>query len=278
MITTRAIGAWQSTYFMGNVYGSEGAGLGYFPILFLTKETLGFLILLFLTILFSKWNFLKSNQFKQKIFSFFKNPFNVTCLLFFLIYAFFSLTLKLTIGIRHIFPLTFLLYVLVAKEVSKWLSLDISIFKKQIKFSFLLLPIFIIIIAVWILTWPYYLSYYNIFAGGTLEGYKIATDSNYDWGGQDVKRLGKWVRENKIEKIYAHIFTNVSLEYYLGKAYQPYNIRYNPLPPSDTLLAVSAFEMQNINYDKELPDSKKYFQLEDNLVERIGTTIFIFKI
>lgn len=268
MITVRAVGAWQSTYFMGNVYGSEGAGLSYFPTLFFTKETLGFLILLFLVVLFSIWNFLRGNQLKQKIVDFLKNPFNTTCLLFFLIYAGFSLILKLNIGIRHIFPITFLLYILVAKKISSWLP----------KFSFLLLPLFIIIITAWIMTWPYYLSYYNILAGGTLKGYKIATNSNYDWGGQDVKRLGKWVQDNKTEKIYAHIFSNVPLSYYLGKSYQPFNIRYNPLPPKGSLVAVSAFELQNVNYEQGLPESKKYFQFKNDLIERIGTTIFIFQV
>lgn len=278
MMVSRAIGAWQSTYFMKNVYGSEGAGPAYFPVLFFTKETLGFLILLFLAILFSIWNFLKDNQFKQKIVDFFKNPFNTACFTFFLIYAIFSLTLKLNIGIRHIFPITFLLYILVAKKISSWLPLDISIFKKEIKISFLLLPFLIMIITAWILIWPYYLSYYNILAGGTLEGYKIATDSNYDWGGQDVKSLGKWVKNNNIEKIYTQIFSNVSLNYYLGEAYQPFNIKYNPLPPKGSLIAVSAFELQNVNYDQGLSDSRKYFQFQDDLIERIGTTIFIFQV
>jgi len=277
MIVSRAAGAWQATYFMGNVYGSEGAGIFYFPILFFTKETLGFLILLFLTIFFSIWNLFQGNI-KQKIITFLRDPFNTLTLCFFLIYSFSSLTLRLNIGLRHIFPLTFLLYILVAKDISNWFSSSVSIFKKEFKFSLFLSLILIAILVSWVQTWPYFLSYYNILAGGTSEGYKIATDSNYDWAGQDVKRLGKWIKDNKIEKIYAHIFSNVSLEYYLGNAYQPFNIRYDPLPPKGSLLAVSAFEIQNINYDKELPASKKYFQFEDNLIERVGTTIFIFKV
>lgn len=278
MITSRAAGAWQKTYFMGNVYGSEGAGLAYFPVLFFTKETLGFLIFLFLAIGLSIWGFFKRNNFKQNILNFLKNPFNITIFSFILIYGCFSLALRLNIGLRHIFPIIFLVYLLVAKEINKWLLLNISIYKKQIKFSLLFLLLFAIIIGSWALAFPHYLSFYNIMGGGTKEGYKIATDSNYDWGGQDVKRLGKWVRDNKIEKIYTHIFTNVSLEYYLGKVYQPYDIRYDlPLPPG-SYLAVSAFEMQNINYDKELPESKKYFQFNDDLIKRIGTSIFVFKI
>jgi hypothetical protein len=270
MMMSRAIGALQSTYFMGNVYGSEGTGPAYFPVLFFTKETLGFLILLFLAFFFSVRNFLKNNQFKQKIIDFLKSPLNATCLIFFLIYGLVSLNLKLNIGIRHIFPITFLLYVLVAKKISSWLP--------NVKISFLLFVFFIVFITTWILTWPYFLSYYNILAGGTSNGYKIATDSNYDWAGQDVKSFAKWVKDHKIEKIYTHIFSNTRLDYYLGQSYQPFNIRYDPIPPKGSLIAVSAFELQNVNYDKGLSESKKYFQFKDDLIERIGTTIFIFQV
>ncbi|MEK9180899.1 MAG: hypothetical protein AAB871_01555, partial [Patescibacteria group bacterium] len=47
---------------------------------------------------------------------------------------------------------------------------------------------------------------------------KISIHSNYDWLGQDVKRLAKWVKENEIKKVYTQVFTNVPLGYYLGEA------------------------------------------------------------
>lgn len=269
MIMGRAIGAAQTTFFLGKLYGSEGAGPAYFPVLFLTKETIGFLILLFLAVLLAIKNCFKDNHLKNKLVNFFKDPFNVLCLAFLIIYSFFSITLKLNIGIRHIFPVIFLIYVLVAKKIAE---------QKEVKFSFFILPWFILIFISWLLAWPNYISYYNISVGGISKGYEIATDSNYDWGGQDVKRLAKWVKENKIEKIYGHIFSNAPLDYYLGDAYIPFNIKYDPLPPKGSLIAVSAFELQNVNYDQGLPESKKYLQFEDSLITRIGTTIFIFEI
>ena len=261
MITSRAAGAWQNTYFMGNVYGSEGVGFAYFPFLFFTKETLGFLIFLFLALVFA---------IKDKFRNFLKNPFSLVAVLFILIYGSFSLLVRLNIGIRHIFPITFLVFVLVANTISKNLS--------SVRFARVSLVLFLLIIVTWTLIFPYYLSYYNILGGGTNHGYQIATDSNYDWGGQDVKRLAKWVKENKIEEIYAHIFTNVPLEYYLGESYQPFDVRHETLPPKGSYLAVSTFEMQNVNYDKNLSPSKKYFQFKNNLIARVGKTIFIFKI
>jgi len=278
LVMGRAVGSVQSTYFLGKIYGPEGAGLAYYPTLFLTKETLGFLILLFLAIGLSIKGFLKQKKLKQNFLNFLKSPFNLTFLSFILIYGSLSFALHLQIGIRYLFPVIFLVYVLVAKELSRRRPANILIYKKQIKFSLLFIPFLIMIIYSWASTFPYYLSFYNTIGGGTFGGYKIATDSNYDWLGQDVKRLGKWVKDNEINKIYTHIFTNVPLGYYLGKAYQPYDIIVDPIPPSGSYIAVSAFALQHINYDQNLPESKKYFQFKDDLVERVGSSIFVFKI
>jgi len=269
MMVSRVKGAWQATYFMGNVYGSEGAGILYFPILFLTKETLGFLIALSIVVIFTLVRFFKGRStFKQKLVECFQNPFFAVSFMFISVYLIFSLSMRLNIGIRHIFPVTFLLYILVPNGIKNLNRRLISLFLILLCFHFLS----------FVITYPYFLSYYNILGGGKWNGYKIATDSNYDWGGQDVKRLAKWIKENKIEKIYGHIFSNVDLKYYLGEGYEYFNIRFQNLPPKGSLIVVSAFELQNVNYDKGLPPERKYFQLEKNLIKRIGTTMFVFRV
>ena len=42
--------------------------------------------------------------------------------------------------------------------------------------------------------YPHYLSYFNQFGGGTAQGYRNVTDSNYDWG-QDLKLLKDWAEK-----------------------------------------------------------------------------------
>jgi len=276
MMVSRVQGAWQATYFLGNVYGSEGAGPLYFPVLFLTKETVPFLILFFLTLFSFLFSFFSNpkEELRQSI----KNPFFFIVFFFIVIYLLFSIPMRLNIGIRHIFPLTFLIYFLVSLKISQLKEENFFIFKKNFNYFSLFAICALFIVFSFFSTWPYFLSYYNFLAGGTKNGYQIATDSNYDWGGQDLKRLAKWVKEKRIHKIYLHIFSNVRIEYYLDEGYQPFNIRFEPLPPPGSLLAVSAFEMQNINYDKSLPYFQKYFQLEKHQIARIGTTIFIFQI
>src|SRR3989344_3884070 len=127
---------------------------------------------------------------------------------------------------------------------------------KKIKMAHIASTLLTIILISTIISFPHYLSYYNILAGGTNNGYKIATDSNYDWG-QDIKRLGKWVSDNNIEKIYTHLFSANKLDYYLNDKNKWFNLEYDDLPPSGSYLAVSAQELQNNIYDRNLPEIKK---------------------
>jgi hypothetical protein len=64
---------------------------------------------------------------------------------------------------------------------------------------------------------PHFLPYYNALAGGTENGWKVAIDSNYDWG-QDLRRLRDYVAENHIREISVDYFGRADPKYYLGAA------------------------------------------------------------
>ncbi|MCX6763966.1 MAG: hypothetical protein NTZ97_04565 [Candidatus Moranbacteria bacterium] len=275
MVFGRMSSALQNTYFMGGVYGSEGAGALYFPILFLTKLSISTLLLIFISLILATWKFIYSKiDIKTRLIAFLKNPLSFLLLLFSYLYMVISLSSNLQIGLRHIMPVIISIMLLTAREIDLYWNLKLFRIVK-IKFLFFFLATTALIST--LISFPYYLSYYNAFAGGTDQGYKIATDSNYDWGGQDVKRLAEWVKENKINKIYAHIFTNVPLKYYLGNGYEPYNIEWGWIP-TDSYIVVSIFEYQNNIYNNKLPESKKYSSLKDHFYKKIGTTMLIFKI
>jgi len=125
-------------------------------------------------------------------------------------------------------------------------------------------------------SFPYFLSYYNILGGSINDGYKIATDSNYDWG-QDMKRLGEWYKDNNIKYIYTDIFTNISLEYYFSDNYKFYNAM-EPKLPKDSYFAVSVFRYMNNIYDTSLNFNQKYLKYCNDFYTRVGTSIFIFKV
>lgn len=283
MTINRIDGAGQSTYFLDKVYGSEGAGRWYFPILYLTKLPLPFLItegLLLIVIAVSLYvpamRLIKRKMTLREAFDN-RRKFSALSILlavFIIIYARDALNSRLNIGLRHFMPVIIASSILTARGISiYWNSKFLKNFK--IKSAILFLSAFSAISV--FLSFPYYLSYYNIIGGGANDGYKIATDSNYDWG-QDVKRLGKWMKENKVEKIYVDIFSLNAPKYYLGDLYEDFNIKDRALPSSGSYLAVSAMNYQNNVYDKNIPSDKKYSMLKDNMIGRAGKSILIFKI
>ncbi len=270
MTLNRIESAGQATYFMGKIYGSEGSGRWYFPILYLTKLSPSFHLLTLLSLMLFLRLLIKRAR-KTEIRPGF-STLGFLLFVFAVLYAYKSISSNLNIGLRHFMP------VIIASALLTARGLDIfwnnEFFKK--KFAYVAYALMFTMFVSAIISFPHYLSYYNMPAGGTDNGYRIATDSNYDWG-QDIKRLGKWVRDNKIEKIYTHLFSTNKLDYYLDNKYQSFNIEYDNLPSSGSYLAVSAQELQNNIYNPALTENKKYSLFKNNLVARAGKSIFIFK-
>lgn len=272
MTINRINSAGQSTYFMGKIYGSEGAGQLYFPVLYFTKLPLPFHILTLLS--FALFLIFLSKRALRKDSWLNFSVLDLLLFIFIVFYSYKSISSNLNIGLRHFMPVIFAVSILTARgTVFFWNEK----FLKKIKMARIDLVLLITMLISTIISFPNYLSYYNILAGGTNNGHRIATDSNYDWG-QDIKRLGKWVRDNNVEKIYTHIFSANKLDYYLNNKNKSFNIEDDNLPSSGSYLAISTQELQNNIYDQNLPENKKYSQLKNNLVAKAGKSIFIFKI
>ncbi|MDP1833364.1 MAG: hypothetical protein Q8L11_00330 [Candidatus Moranbacteria bacterium] len=290
MVSDRMNMASQRIYFLGNVYEAEGAGVSYFPILYLTKLPLQFLFLGGVVMLFVLYYFIfNKKKLSTKFINFTNTPLSLLLLLFIYLYSIITLSSNFQIGLRHIMPIILAISLLVAKGIDFFWNESIFFKFFKIKYIFSLVAVFLVISV--ISTFPNYLPYYNYFGGGIDNGYKIATDSNYDWG-QDIKELGKWVQDNKIEKIYTNVFSAVPLKYYFGDTmYENYDIAWWGLPKQGSYIAVSATNYQNnifyrekypvvsgIATKDELLYEKRYSILKDNLVARIGKTIFIFRV
>jgi hypothetical protein len=72
-------------------------------------------------------------------------------------------------------------------------------------------------------SYPNYLAYFNEFAGGSKNGYKILGDSNLDWG-QDIFRIKKYLDEHKISDGY------ILYPWDGNEALQYYGINLKPFP------------------------------------------------
>jgi len=281
MIIQREMGG-NTSYFLGKV--SASGSFLYFPLLYLLKEFLSFHLLALLALIFGISNIVKTTEKSLKAtFEWMRDNFALVASMIFVgIYFLQAITSNLNIGIRHILPILPFVYFLVARQIIRWLR-NVTIEEPQNFFQWLKyfyntyiksLERYSLVgaLLLWmflstLITFPYYLSYYNALAGGTQNGYKIATDSNYDWG-QDLKRLVKFVDENKINKIDLDYFGGGSPKYYLGEKFEPWWSAKGE-PAQGEWLAVSVNTFQG---------NKDYSWLKDKTpVARAGTSIFIYK-
>lgn len=268
-----------SVYFLGKNYGREGAGLLYFPVLYFTKLPLSFHFLAAFTLIAGAQTLIKKNredsshweELRKLIVS---NPLILPLICFLSLYSFIALRSTLQIGIRHIIPVIFGLSVLVGYAASRLWSEKLF---NKIYLGKAVLYLLVAFVVTAVMAFPHYLAYYNILAGGTNNGYKIAVDSNYDWG-QDLKALKKWKDENNINFAYVDIFTNPfgEIEYYLGPVPKKEDYK-GPLVPPNAFIAVSVSRYTMNMANPLLPDNQKYTNLKPYIRKRIGKSIFIFK-
>lgn len=292
MVFSRVAGG-NTHYFLGTV--TNAASPWYFPVVFLLKETLPFLFLLLTTTGYSLYRigdlFLreKSQGIKHILAHSFQSRITQYLSVFFvLFYSYVSITGNLNIGFRHLFPVLPFLYMLVAKTMA-------DVYKRHLHepithqmIAFLFGVIMFIVIAIPILSYPSYLSYFNAAAGGHSKGYLYATDSNYDWG-QDLKHLRKYVdTENKrctlietntpcgIDKIRVDYFGGSNPGYYLGDKYISW---WASKKPEAGWYAISSFFYQESLYKKLAPGEQNYAWLKEKTpLARAGDSFFIYHI
>ena len=132
---------------------------------------------------------------------------------------------------------------------------------------------------------PGYISYFNEFAGPS-NGYKYLSDSNVDWG-QDLPRLGVYMRENGVKGIHLAYFGYAPPSYY--------GIRFQFLPTGDkgrdSLLQMDSGDFRNLERPRLLAisvtllkgvpfgDHSLYSWLEEREpVGRVGHSILVYDI
>ncbi len=272
MVTQRAEGG-NRTYYLGQV--SSQSFKSYFPIVYSLKEPIPFLILLLGAIWFGFKSWRKERKpFKEKV----KEHFlGFTMLLWIIIYMVASINANLNIGIRHLIPIYGFIFILVAGQIEAVIN------RENIKKWF---KIFVFILLGWYVAefasvYPYYLTYFNEFAGGPAGGHRFVADSNLDWG-QDLWRLGDFVKQNNIQKIYTDYFGWADASFYLGDSFVwmrggQYTsadafLRENP---NGGWLAISATFYQEASVDPNHP----YLWLEKYTpVKVIGNSIFVWHV
>jgi hypothetical protein len=147
---------------------------------------------------------------------------------FLAIYWTFALTSKLNIGQRHLLP-TYPAMFILAGAVAFWLRPLARVP------CFLAAGLMLAFVAESLLTWPNYLSYFNVLAGGPRNGYRHLVDSSLDWG-QDLPGLKKWLQEQGLDAptappVYLSYFGVADPDYYgICATRLPSVIEFKPHP------------------------------------------------
>jgi hypothetical protein len=279
MVMQRSSGG-NTAYFFGEV-SNMGSPL-YFPLVYLMKESLPMLILIFLAILFGLYSIAKAilarkPRFKEYIIT---NLHEFSALAFILLYVLYSVTSPLNIGFRHLMPIIPLIYILTIGALKKYARTNY--YKQQLKLAF------IAFMFVWfalgsLMAYPYYLPYFNEVVGID-NGWKYVVDSNYDWG-QDLKRLDAFVEEHNIDRIAVDYFGAGSPKYYLGeKAEGWYSSKGNPLESGIKWAAVSINQIQNSTgrtvpgFNRSPEDEYRWLENPTSPDFVVGKSIFVFRL
>lgn len=259
MVMQRSNGG-NTNYFMGDV--SSAGSASYFPIVYSLKETLPTLFIVLLGILMTIITIVEKFRIglANTVRYFFKNYLvtsfvEFSMIVFILFYWAYSMKSPLNIGIRHLLPTFPFIYIFASSAIEGWLN-DAEKTKTakntslEHKANFVLRMLFPALLFWFVLetafSAPYFLSYFNEFGGGVSGGYRIVTDSNYDWG-QDLSRLRDFVNKNhEIDKIAVDYFGGGSPKYYLdGKEIYWQSGKGNPADKNIHWLAVSINTLQN---------------------------------
>ena len=249
------------SYLLGESY--YGSKWYYFPTLLLAKTQILTLIAFFasLVLIFTD----KVRLSKKQLF-----------LVFIIPIAFLGLAsiTKFNIGVRHILPLYPFMIVFGAGAIAVLVRLITKYFSKNGAYVITLLILLLIVgVRVWSVstTFPGYLSYYNIIFGGTENGWKVANDSNYDWG-QDIKRLAKYVKKNNIESI--------ALDNYTGSyATEYYNIPVTKISPGETdYEGYLALSTSVITFNEGRDENYSWVVDKHKPIAKAGYSIFIYRI
>lgn len=233
----------------------------YLLVAFVLKTPIAGMLLLVSAFFVYLWNIRKNGGFEEL---FLLVPAAV-------IFGFFSIYSEAR-GLRYILPVYPFLFVFAAGATRTLLS------KKFLTAVYGVLIAWYIGASLYI--HPHYLAYFNELAGGPDNGYRYLVDSNLDWG-QDLKGLGRYMREHGISKICLSYFGTDRPERY-GIAYEwlPSEVLRNPSPGVQTVtlhdwVAISATNLQGVYFENK--DIYAMLRAKQP-VAKIGYSIFIYNL
>ncbi|OGZ96409.1 MAG: hypothetical protein A3J10_03285 [Candidatus Sungbacteria bacterium RIFCSPLOWO2_02_FULL_54_10] len=297
MVQQRSAGG-NTAYFLGEV--SAAGSRWYFPVLYVLKEPLPIHLLTAIALALAAAKYRASRRIQKERRGMLRRWIaghfaEFSAFVFIAVYWAFSVQSPLNIGIRHVLPTFPFLYLLVARQIAdaivrhrknnprnlgEWLKDMYQKYIASLARYALVAVLFVWLAAETIFVFPSFLSYYNQLAGGTAQGWRIAVDSNYDWG-QDLKRLAQFAQENNIPSLALDYFGGADPSYYfVSTSFVPWQ---SARGPAHGWFAVSASTRQSAfgepapGFSRRPEDSYEWLKDYDP-VARAGASIFIYRL
>lgn len=162
------------------------------------------------------------------------------------VFLIFALLSKANLGLRHILPTFPFLFLLAGYATTL-----------SVKFKRVALIALVWLALVFAANFPYYLGYFNELSGGPKNAYRIATDSNLDWG-QDLRRIARFVERRGIENLYIEYnwLGTYALDYYLGAESYTQLRTYEEGQPGYAIINVSALYQPDFSFIENCDDQE----------------------
>jgi 4-amino-4-deoxy-L-arabinose transferase-like glycosyltransferase len=203
----RIMSDFYQSYLLGNIY-PHGVWY-YFPLAFLIKSSLPFLILLAIVIYAIAIR--RLTQWREILFLTIPPVFHLII----------AMSSGMNIGVRHILPMYLFLAVLIGGATSKLIQAN-----RRWAYAVIALLIFQAISTT--RTYPAYVAYANELWGGPANVHNLLSDSNSDWG-QQLKDVKTYLDERNIKDCWFIYFGEGVIDY------SYYGIPCKPLPTADSL-------------------------------------------
>ncbi len=196
-----------TTFVLGTVY-PHGVWF-YFPVTFVIKSTLAFLVLLVISVFAIASR--KLTGAREILFLTIPPAF----------YLMVAMNSKINIGVRHILPLYVFLAVLIAGATR-------SLMRGNRRWQYFVAALLLFHVFSSVRSYPNYMAYSNELWGGPSQTYKYLTDSNVDWA-QQLKSTKQYLDGRGIKECWFAYFGQGVLEPHY------YGVPSKPLPTADSL-------------------------------------------
>ena len=246
----------RTAFLLGNY--SQTGWWYYFPLAMLFKTPVTTLVVLTSAMVAFLWMLNRKRPGERTVWS-------IVCVaLPFVIFLGVSMTSKMNIGLRHVFPLFPLMYVAAGVMAAKLWSMR----PKLVTGVLILFGITLAIES--FVVFPNYIAYFNFACGGSRGGLRLLGDSNLDWG-QDLPALQAWQQEHPGAPLFLIYFGTVPAE-------PAYHLRLTPRLQDAQFVAISATCLQGI-YNADEATRAQWRRLRQQApIEVLNGSIYIFDV